>query len=67
MGLKFVNTNEWTRPKSNTGTKIFTASYPITCSVCERAIKTGSKFTYVPFGGKGATAAAHLDCACEAK
>jgi len=43
-------------------TKIFTASYPITCSVCGRAIGTGSRFTYIPFGQKGALVAAHIEC-----
>ncbi len=75
------NTNEWIRSKSNPGcraagkrevqplgTKIFTASYPITCFACGRAIGTGSKFTYVPFGQRRGLVAVHLECACcEAK
>jgi len=38
------------------------ASYPMACFVCGRAIETGSKFTYVPFGQRGALVATHIEC-----
>lgn len=48
--------------------KIFTAHDSITCFACGKPIEAGSEFTYVPFGGRGATVAVHPGCArCEAK
>lgn len=68
--MKFVKYERADKPGTSGGkrgvqpleTKIFTVSYPITCSVCGRAIGTGSRFTYVPFGQKGALVAAHIEC-----